>query len=112
MRRDLRAKGRLLPAPRDKQAQRVAERQAEEHATSARFAEARDEVAQHEAESARKPRTKPRVKPRDLTMLLLIGMTAIAAPIFYLSQRGPSADEVDTAPAPGATTTAKGAPPR
>jgi hypothetical protein len=101
MRRELREKGKLAPAPKLKQAQRVAEREAEEHAASARVAEAREEVAHHEAEA--KP--KARSKQRDLTVLLLLGLTAIAAIIFYLSQRAPSTDE-EMKPAPSATPTA------
>ena len=107
-RRELREKGRLpTAAPRVKQAQRVAERQAEEEAVSARVAEARGEV--HDAEEKRgEARGGTRAKRRDLTVLVLLGLTAIAAIIFYLSQRAPSTDEpqpkprASAAPAPPA----------
>jgi hypothetical protein len=103
MRRELREKGKLAPAPKVRQARRVAEREAEEHAASARVAEAREEVAHHEEEGEAK--LKARSKQRDLTVLLLLGLTAIAAVIFYLSQRAPSTDE-EMKPAPSATPTA------
>jgi hypothetical protein len=108
MRRELREKGRLAPAPKEKQAQRVAERQAEEEAVSARVAEAREEVAHHAA-----PTKKARSQRRDFTVLLLLGLTAIAAIIFYLATRAPSADDAGSKPAAGtAHTSDKGSPPR
>jgi|HubBroStandDraft_5_1064220.scaffolds.fasta_scaffold651890_2 hypothetical protein len=107
MRRELRAKGHLPPAPRDKQALRVAERQAEEQAASARIAEAHEEAAHHEVE----PKREERSRRRDFTVLLLLGLTAIAAIIFYLSQRAPSADDASTRPADSAAP-AKGEAPR
>ncbi len=80
---------------------------------SARLAEAREEV-QHEGATMRGgERRATRAKRRDLTVLVLLGLTAIAAIIFYLAQRGPSADEPP--PKPGASATgapSAGEPPR
>lgn len=99
MRRELREKGRLAPPPKAKQAQRIAERQAEEQAASSRVADARDEVARHE----RGPARKARAKQRDLTVLILLGLTAIAALLFYLSQRPLRSNDAEAKPNPSAS---------
>ncbi len=103
-RKDLRAKGQLKPVPRVDPAQKAAERQAEEEAVSARVHDAREAIAHRdEVEPAPASQKKPKAGRRDLTLLLLAGLTGVAGLIYWLSQRPPTPA---AEPAPQATATA------
>jgi hypothetical protein len=108
-RRELRSKGQLRPLEWSVEARRAAEKQAEEAEASARIHEAREAIAQREAEDSPVSEKKGR-RPRDLTVLLLFGVTAVAAILYWLSQRSPTPAKAEPAPPPSASAPTKAAP--
>jgi ferric-dicitrate binding protein FerR (iron transport regulator) len=91
-RKELRAKGQLKEVPRLDDGHKAEERRAEEESASARVHEAHEEIAHREEEKDAEP-APAKKKPRDLTVLLLVALTAVAGLILYLVQRGPSQPE-------------------
>jgi hypothetical protein len=110
-RKELRTKGQLKPAANlsEVQAQKAAERKADEEAVSARVHEAREQIA-HRHDEGEDEAAAPAKKPRrqDFTVLLLVGLTALAGLLYWLSQRPPSKAE----PTAATTTAATAAPER
>jgi ferric-dicitrate binding protein FerR (iron transport regulator) len=97
-RKELRAKGQLkVPARLDEES-KAAERRAEEEEASARVGEAHEEIAHRAGEDEADP-APAKKKPRDLTVLLIVALTAVAGLIVWLVQRGPSQPEAATASA-------------
>ncbi len=88
-RKELRQKGQLKVPPRLSDAQRAAERQAEEEAQSARIHEAHQEIADREDGAAPVAAAKKKSR-RDLSLLLMFGLIGLAGLVYWLSQRPPS----------------------
>jgi hypothetical protein len=111
-RKELRAKGQLKPAEalREVETRKAAEKRAEEEAATARVHEAHEELAQRDEDDAPSSRKKRKRKGRDLTLLLIAGVTAVAGLIFWLSQRAPGKPE-PSKPASSAIEAQKHAPP-
>jgi len=96
-RKDLRDKGSIEAAPRAAAERRSAARRDEEASAASRVQEAREEIAAEE--EAREAAPRPRAR-RDRTVLVLVGLTALAALIFWLTQRTPSKDTKIDVPTP------------
>jgi hypothetical protein len=93
-RKELRSKGQLKVPARLDETLKAAEKQAEEEAASARVHEAREAIAHRaDAEEDDAPPAPPPKKRRDLTVLLLVGLTAVAGFILWLVQRDPGPAE-------------------
>jgi hypothetical protein len=99
------------------EAQKAAEKQAEEAEVSARIHEARAALAHRQADAGAEDsppvsekRKKGRPRRRDLTLLLLFGVTAAAGLLYWLSQRPPTRSKAEPAPPPSAGAPAKPAP--
>lgn len=110
-RKELREQGQLEEAPRAVEEARRELRRAESDGASARVHAAREEVAargddapEEESEAPAKPRPR-----HDRTVLVLVGLTALAALIFWLTQRSPTKEtKIEaTAPVPTATSSAQ-----
>jgi hypothetical protein len=102
-RKALREKGELKPLSRTADEARQAERRAEEEEATARVQEAREGLA---LQQASKERTHAKRQRRDRTILLFVGLIAVAGMIFWLtvrsssSTRGPSTPRTATSAKP------------
>lgn len=99
-RRELKDKGLYEAPPRLPESVR-AQRRAEEEAAGVHVAPERDELREDDAPVLDKK--QPR---RDRTVLVLVGLTALAGLIFWLTQRSPNKETKITVPATGAAASA------
>lgn len=108
-RKELREQGQLEEAPRAVEEARRELRRAESDGAAARVHVAREEVAARgdDAEESEAP-ARPKAR-HDRTVLVLVALTALAALIFWLTQRSPTKEtkiEV-SAPVPAAASSAR-----
>lgn len=94
-RKDLRSRGQLPSVVRVAEERRATERRAVEEDASERVHAARDEIAEERVP----PRAFAKKPRRDLTLVLLAGLVAAAALIFWLTQRSPTKEtKIDAVP--------------